>query len=365
MKRKAWKKILHDRRSRKLVNKKYRRDNCRCLFLDTQTTEEISGKSSIYKEATKKLCTAPKEFSLIHNPAETIEFFNKIQNIIKNKIHGTKISIDSSGVKEVTVDALIYLIAIMENMKINREEEYAFFGNAPIEKEARNVYENSGFVDYINSRGKSLPQNGRYALLRTGNRNMPSVTKGICDFVIEKLGVEKKDVSFIQKILVELMSNTYNHAYPEEISDMDSKWYAYVEHVNNTIRVIFVDTGKGITGTVRRKLSEKIRTVFGTLNDSELLFHALQPDNFIRTETKESNRGRGIPGIKEDMDNSPVDSFWIFSGSGAVKIVRDGICEIDLQRDLTNLDFKHKIYGTIYAFEFSKERMQRKHDKNF
>ena len=85
------------------------------------------------------------------------------------------------------------------------------------------------------------------------------------------------------------------------------------------------------------------------MKDEDLLYHAFQPGNFIRTETKESYRGNGLPGIKAIVEDSPISSFWVFSGKGGLCI--DGTT-IGPKR-LTKHGYLHKMYGTMVVFEFS------------
>lgn len=133
-----------------------------------------------------------------------------------------------------------------------------------------------------------------------------------------------------------------------ETKEMYSKWYLYAEHVKDKVRIIFADTGRGIAGTVRRKKSEKVREFIFGLKDEDLLYHAFQPGNFIRTETREFHRGNGLPGIKPIVENSPISSFWVFSGHGGLCI--DGITGA---KQLTKRGYLHKMYGTMVVFEFS------------
>ena len=344
--RKVWKKKLRDLRSKRIGEEKSKKKK-------SKTFSKIGIPSpdrtrSLYREVVTERYTVPEKFSLIENTEETIEYFNKITQGIKRKIPRANFVIDSLNVKDVTVDALIYLIAIMENMKLNKSMGYIYTGTFPKEKSCELVYKESGFMDYVESKDKRSFLNKTKVRIHSGNNNTPIVIKEICDFVINEFGVEKKDILFISKILVELMSNAYYHAYPDEINEeMHSKWYLYAEHSNNNVRVIFADTGKGIASTVRRKPNEKIRELVTGLKDSELIYEAFQPGNFIRTETKLDHRGNGLPGIKETIDNSPINLFWILSGSG-------GLCirEIAGQKDLTKHQFQHKIYGTIVVFEF-------------
>lgn len=302
---------------------------------------------------TKRYVT-PQVFSLIENADETIEYFNKLSQGISEKIPRIQFLIDSSGVKFVTVDALIYLIAIMENMKLSRVMQYSFSGNWPQDKVAETVYKDSGFVDYVKVKEKAFLANKSKVRIRSGINNDPRIAQEISDFVISELNVRVKDIIFIQKILGELMSNAFYHAYDDKTKEMYSKWYLYAEHVEDKIRIIFADTGRGIAGTVRRKKSEKVREFIFGLKDEDLLYHAFQPGNFIRTETKESHRGNGLPGIRDVVEKSPISSFWVFSGRGG--LCMDGVIG---EKQLTKHGYLHRMYGTMVVFEFSEGGLSR------
>ena len=346
-KRKRWKKELHDRRCRKINKKKTKRHGGYGNVVPGEMN--YNSENGSYHGPHEKKYTAPEVFSLIESPNDTIEYFNDIYDGIKKKKLKAKFNIDSSEVRHVTVDALIYLIAIMENMRLNKILQYEFHGNFPRVYSAKVVYLDCGFVDYVQAKVKKLPNSTSKVRIISGDKAMPTQSKKICTFAMEKFGVPQKRILFIQKILVELMSNSFYHAYPDDVKDeMSSKWYLYAEYVNDTMRIIFADTGKGITGTVRRKFTERLRMI----SDCDLLETAFQPGNFIRTETKVPHRGNGLPGIKDVVEKSPITSFWAFSGRGAIKI--DGQRE---NRTLTKYGFEHRIHGTIYIFEFGKGSM--------
>jgi hypothetical protein len=246
-------------------------------------------------------------------------------------------------VKNVTVDALVYLIVTMENMKISKSMKYEFRGNLPSDTKAEAVYVESGFMDYVQSKVKRLPNKSKMRIV-SGTTNQPTVSKAVCDFVINELSLKRQEVLFIQKILVELMSNTYYHAYPEDKSNiMYSKWYIYAEHVDNKIRIIFADTGKGITGTIRKSLFERVKFI----TDDELLYLAFQKDNFIRSNTKLMHRGNGLPGIMDVVNESIIQSFCVFSGNGFLCVKNN-----NGKKELTKTRLSNKICGTIFTFDF-------------
>jgi anti-sigma regulatory factor (Ser/Thr protein kinase) len=352
MNRKVWKKIVRDRRSRKYskLKKKLKKYKIQNIYKQNQTKNYNSNPNykhhhneSIYRDAITKIYTVPTIFSIIDNPNETIKYFKIIYDDIFKKIPEAIFLIDSLEVQHVTVDALVYLIAIMENMKLVKSMKYDFEGNLPGNQAAKSVYTESGFMDYVESKVKKLPNNSKMRIV-SGTMNLPSVSKAVCDFIIKELSITRQDIQFVQKILVELMSNSYYHAYPDEKVDiMFPKWYIYAEHMDNKIRIIFTDTGKGITGTIRRRFTERVFNI----KDEELLQLAFQPDSFIRSETKLAHRGNGLPGIKSVIDESPIQAFWVFSGGGGLLFENK-----NNQKNLTKLHFEHKIYGTTVVFEF-------------
>ena len=68
---------------------------------------------------------SPRQFSLINNGDEMLEFFSSIIELIrqitqtKNK---RKIFIDISKVEDLTIDAVIYLIVIIRNLTAKRDK---------------------------------------------------------------------------------------------------------------------------------------------------------------------------------------------------------------------------------------------------
>ena len=59
----------------------------------------------------------PLKFGIINNPEETVRFFNEIISFISDKRDsGKRLFIDISKVSELTIDALMYLLAISNNI---------------------------------------------------------------------------------------------------------------------------------------------------------------------------------------------------------------------------------------------------------
>ena len=61
---------------------------------------------------------APENFSIMNNPLDTIEYFNDVIHKINEKVHHKfTINFLLENVKEITIDAVMYMLAITKNTK--------------------------------------------------------------------------------------------------------------------------------------------------------------------------------------------------------------------------------------------------------
>lgn len=287
--------------------------------------------------------TPPRNFSLVNNSEETMSFFMDFKNEIDRNQYGTEFFVDSSQVESVTVDALIYLIAILQNDKHNNDLNFSFAGNYPKNEAAKKIYTECGFTDYVHSNMKTLPESNERVRIISGINNSPESARELCNFVIDTLGKSRRDTVPIQKVLVELMSNVYYHAY-EKNSFMAKRWYMYAEHSGDYVRCIFVDTGFGIAKTARKNFGEKFRAFFGmTVDDSKIIESVFNGD--FRTATNLRYRGNGLLAVRDNVRYDIFEGFEVFSGRGRCIIPKDN----DPDEVLSHCH-EHTLYGTLYQF---------------
>lgn len=341
MKRKQWRKKWFDRRSRKLQNSKYHRIKSIHSMINADISTDNKVVSRIHLKEYKG--QAPKIFSFIENPKETIEFFADFTNEILKKVHDKLFYIDSQFVEKVSIDVLVYIIALTRNVKINQTMRYNFAGNLPKEDAAKRMYEESGFLNFFNSKAKKLPKNTDKMQIVTGKTTDTELAKQMCEFVMQKLNEKRKFTNVLYKTLIELMSNAVHHAYNKD-DIMYPVWYLYAESTRERIRFIFVDTGSGIAKTVRKNFWEKINL---KSCDSDLIYSAFEGD--FRTETKLTNRGHGLPAIRDYIEKKEFSDFRVLSGSGECKLNIKG-------HKLEKNEYEKKINGTIYVFEIENKR---------
>ncbi|MEE3485509.1 MAG: hypothetical protein VZQ98_14460 [Bacteroidales bacterium] len=343
MKRKVEKKKYQIRKSRNGQKKKKKRQG----YIGYLRRRD-DGSSVYHRTKNREKIEVPVAFSLIDNPNETAEFFEKLFFDIQNASSYTLFDIRSENVKRVTVDALIYLMAIIQNNRKNRIKQLVFRCNFPQDENARKTYKECGIVDYSNSRLPSL-NNKDIKKIITSKQNDPNKASEICDFVQEKFGCSKKKTQSLYTTIIELMSNVQLHAYIsgnyDEKSVMYKRWYGYAEYRDNFIRVIFLDTGLGIPATVKKKFNERIKGLFGDNGqDADLISSALKGE--WRTRTGDTYRGNGLPMVNDFLSSNCVDNYYIFSGKGGL------LHSHEMNNKLENA---YELRGTLIGFDLIKE----------
>ena len=334
-KKKGW----YDRKSRKGNKRKTKRKRLyRSFTSSSYVLHQITKDQDLI--VTLK---PPKNFSLINNTEETMAFFSNFANEINYGRQGMRFFIDSREVESPTVDALIYLIAILQNDTVNSMQQYSFAGNYPVNSKARRVYTESGFTDYVNSEEKNLHDSNDKKRITCGIQNDSAASKELCDFVMQSLGKSRRDIQPIQKVLIELMSNVYHHAY-EKNTFMAKKWYMYAEHVDDYVRCVFVDTGFGIARTARKNLGEKLRTYLGIELDDAKIIQSIFNGKF-RTATNERFRGNGLSSVRENVKADIFKGLEVISGKGRCIIPKNAETE-----EIVSHCYKNRLYGTLFQF---------------
>ena len=80
--------------------------------------------------------TPPDIFSLFQNSAETVAFFDKTVWTIRNCKVQDSIFFDLSNITEITTDAIMYLIAVIKNMRRLKTFRITCRGNLPLDENA-------------------------------------------------------------------------------------------------------------------------------------------------------------------------------------------------------------------------------------
>ncbi len=330
-KRKRW----LDNRSKKIQRDKNKKRHSGSGQDEQKKKGYLGGETYIAK--------APEVFSFIENTEETIEYFIDIINQVKKKIYKQRFYINASDVSIVTTDALVYILAILYNIKYNISMKYEFKGTLPQKESAKKVFLESGFLNYVQTRRIITPTKTDDKIqIITGKNTDSVIAKNICDFVSTRFNKDYKFTIDLYKTLIELMSNTVHHAYDEK-GVMAHCWYLYAIDKGESILFAFIDTGSGIPSTVKKKWIEKLPFA---VTDSELIYSAFLGES--RTETGMYNRGHGLPALYEKVRSGRLKDFYVLSGAGSCRSV-----ESENSIILKKENYKQKIFGTIVKFEIA------------
>ncbi len=287
--------------------------------------------------------------SIHDNTEETYAYFNEIINEIRRKNYKEKFFFDLAQVKKLSVDAVMYILAILRNLKGNAIYKYRFAGNQPLSKEPNDLLRQSGFFDYVKTKNPFLKTDSDNVKIKTGNTVDASVAKYICDYINEKCCTKKIFTSELYEMLIELMTNTVQHAYNDTEILVTNQWYIYVGNQDKRFSFVFLDTGTGIPQTVNKKAMEKFGDFFIKKDDAYYLESALKGE--WRSSTEEEYRGKGLPSIVEYTKREEVKGCRVYSGYGMCKV--NGKSE----KNIKGTEFGNKLFGTLICWNIEKAKI--------
>jgi len=191
----------------------------------------LKNTSSIYHKQNRNKYTAiaPEIFSFIENPEDTMSFFEDILIDILKHTFGKTYFFDLSDVKVLTIDAVMYIIVVLKNLKSNNIFRYKFEGNAPEEREARTLLKESGFYAYVNSGVKNINPTTDKIQITTCKTLQLVVAANTCDFVNTICNTDLQFTKHLYPTLVELMENTTHHAYKDSNTLTAAQWYLFFQ----------------------------------------------------------------------------------------------------------------------------------------
>ena len=330
--------------------------NRKRLVLRTQSKQHVKNRRTRENEYNRSLkiandynpqnnsftFSAPLVFSFVQNASETSKFFNKLLRFIVDKRNfGRSIYIDISKITDLTIDALMYLLAILNNLNNRYLGKYSFAGNSPNDAAIRKRFNDSGFFRYV-KRKRSFPlqRDKDNIQIVTGTLNDPLVAKSMSDYVCRVASIDKKDCQFLYVMMNELMSNTNKHAYDIHETILDPHWYCFAEYDNdNTIAFTFMDTGEGIPSTVQKNFGERV-DLLKLKGDDKYVISALNGD--FRTATKEPFRGKGLPKLRSFCSQGKIHNMRIVTNEANVTVDKDRFFSVDISPALR---------GTLYYWE--------------
>jgi hypothetical protein len=275
-----------------------------------------------------KQVSAPRIFSLNANTEQVIEFLKQVEECYNKKL---KIFVVLRNVEEIDYGALIVLLSIMVKFKAKRIK---FNGDFPKSEIVTRRLIKSGFFENLN---KTFRESDTYQIAgseeggfatHADKRVDPVLGDRLIKFASKAIWSEERRCQGIQRILLELMQNTNNHA---EIGKSGEKhWWVSVNHLRekNKVCFAFVDFGVGVFRSLDNKpmnskwfkWSEKMQKRFKYGNNADLL-QLMLDGKFHETVTGKYFRGKGLPGIADVQKRNQISRLII--------ITNDAYCSLD------------------------------------
>lgn len=263
---------------------------------------------------------APTIFSLVENRDEMLSFLNDLRHCLD--LH-KKTLVRLDDVQQMPTDAVLVLLSIMVQFKTAK---VAFNGTKPKEVGCRIKLASSGFFEYLYKNAKS--SNDRYvfrklksSLYTHGQKTVASeLADKLVQYASETVWGKPRRCQGIQKTLLELMHNTYDHA---GLSKGDKHWWLSVEHdeANKEVTFSFIDFGVGIFRSLANKgpdeplygAWQKIIQSFPLATSQVEKLKLILEGKVQLTQYNEYYRGKGLAKIYNHYISNRIASLCIIS----------------------------------------------------
>jgi len=290
---------------RRALVKKSRSSKC---YQKSDYPEYIKTRSS--KIEKRKTLDAPIHFSLINNDEESLKFFDDFMSFIEKGYY--KFQFDMKSVEKLDIEILLYIISLHKiyEKKINIQLKI----KVPTKQSLKYIMIASGFSQYFkpNIEISEIDEENIFPICDGATNRLNKKDDGqtcaeAVDFAkkfFNKSDEKNQIFRLLYTSLAELMLNTDNHAYDEDLEKTTiDNWYLFAVKLDDKIIFYFFDNGKGITKTARNKIIDK---AYGLINlEQKNILQSVLKGEF-RSKTGIGHRGKGLPQINELLTDNKV-----------------------------------------------------------
>ena len=313
--KKSWK-------NRKAINKKNRRKSI------LKYVEELK-KPTINHDA-------PINFSFVHNPDEVLNYLSEAKAYLKAK---NKVGFNISKIEILTPDAIALLIANLNDAEFHFKS--GFIGNAPNNPELNKLFVQSGFYNFVKSRGFKPVAHGNLLHKESDFKVKPTIAQQATYVGVKHTLNSEIPFEPLYEILIECMSNTNNHASKNRADKCNWWLYVYNDPKTQKTSYSFFDLGVGIFESiiVKKYILNLVKGSFlyKNINIVEDLLSGK-----IQSRISEDNeiRGKGIPQIVSSSKLDAFDNFYMISNDVKINLKTEECFQL-----------KHNLKGTFLYWE--------------
>lgn len=315
-------KRLAEKSFRRKLRSKYKKKlkNKQLLGVKKQQRKEKNIKQNLQQQFIDyKHIKAPVIFSLTQNTEASLAFIGKIEECFEKK---KKVFVNLEKVEIIAHGAIVTLLSIMIKFKANK---IRFNGNFPKNKKAEANLRKSGFFKYLYENDFE-EQDEYYFENEICTHAKKKVDSLLSDEIIKKVSKfiwkEERRCTGLQRVFIELMQNTNNHA--SNTAKGEHHWWAttYYSKEDNKVCFAFIDYGVGILKSLESNkeghkffgVIPKIKQLFNPSTNAEILKLLLNGD-VHKTATGQYYRGKGLPGVFDACKSNKISNLVIISNN--------------------------------------------------
>lgn len=286
---------------------------------------------------------APTNFSFVHNPDKVLNYLNEAKQYLKDK---NRVNFDISKIETLTPDAIALLIANLNDTEFHCKS--GFTGNAPNNPELKRIFVQSGFYNFVKSRGFKPVAYGNLLHKESHFKVKPAIAQQATYVGVKHTLNSEMSFEPLYEILIECMSNTNNHA---SISKTDKcNWWLYVYNDPTTRKTSysFFDLGVGIFESiiVQKYILNLVKGSF-LYKNIKIVDDLLSGKIQSRIDEDNEIRGKGIPQIVNSSKLDAFDNFYIISND----------VKINLKTE-ERFQLEHNLKGTFLYWELLPQKTE-------
>jgi anti-sigma regulatory factor (Ser/Thr protein kinase) len=282
----------------------------------------------------KRIVKVPAKFSIGGEIEAVLKFIYDNKKLVEYK-RVAQIIFDFSNVVEIDDGASTILLSFCYDMTYKKIR--VGINYLPRADEARAFMEQSGFIKYFSGPLARPTPGGLNTTIKKGKSTILQKDSALLIHNSMKTvcGEDKRNQK-LQGMLIELMTNSVNHAYLS--NEREKSWYISTKHDvdQNKVEYCFVDNGDGIINTINVKFKDKLFT-----SNEDLLKRAFEGE--FRSRTKLANRGKGLIVVKNNHINMTIKGL---------KVITNNVF-LDFDSN-TAIKLKNPFSGTFYSWIIDK-----------
>ena len=262
---------------------------------------------------------APSRFNLAHTPSRTklLRFIRRLRVAVKTP---QAILLDFSNTSKMISDGTLLFRASLCKAIADATPQTVIRCKLSDSDKINQVLKQLGVLDTLKNETKIEPVDSDVVHWRFAQG-----TRVIGEKYEDILGhyegtVAEPLVGGLYDGIVEAMTNTRQHAYPDGVPD--THWWMFSQERDGRLFVAFCDLGKGIPGSLpanpkKRDLWSRITAKFGVSpKDSIVIDEAIKHS---QTRTGKHYRGKGLKQLSSVLDDANDSSLYLFSNRGCYK----------------------------------------------